>query len=189
MFEGAELPRSAWTSNEEIVFDLARNQTGDGVLAATGPKGRLYGLTPDTWSLARTFDEKQVTIAAGDDIGTNGSSAMYRPGTGPAAGEYVSAVKDTGADEPLRRLPLGGRRPGGTKLEFAFRSGESATPDATWGAWSAWSTGAHAMDIQAPDGRYLQWKARMSGSADASPASDASRRRTATATRSRSSTR
>ena len=169
VFEGAELPRSAWTSNEEIVFDLARNPAGDGVVAATGPRGRLYGLMPDTWSLARTFDEKQVTIAAGDDVGTNGSSAMYRPGSGPAAGEYVSAVKDTARTSHFGAFRWEGDVPGGAKLEFAFRSGESATPDATWSAWSTWLTGAHAMDIQAPDGRYLQWKARMSGSADASP--------------------
>ena len=169
VFEGTELPRSVWTSSDEIVFDLARNPAGDGVLAATGPKGKLYALTPDAWSLARTFDEKQVTIVAGDDVGTNASSAVYRPGTGPAAGEYVSAVKDTARTSRFGAFRWEGDVPAGTKLEFAFRSGESATPDATWSAWSAWAASSHALEVQAPDGRYLQWRARMTGSGDASP--------------------
>jgi hypothetical protein len=168
VFEGAELPRSVWTSPDEIVFDLAGNPGGDGVLAATGPKGKLYALTPDAWSLARTFDEKQVTIVAGDDVGTNGSSAIYRPGTGAAVGEYVSAVKDTARTSRFGAFRWEGDAPGGTKVEFAFRSGESATPDTTWSAWSGWTGGSHAFDVQAPDGRYLQWKVRMSGSAEAS---------------------
>ncbi len=169
VFEGAELPRSVWTSSDEIVFDLARNPGGDGVLAATGPKGKLYALVPDAWSLARTFDEKQVTIVAGEDVGTNGSSAIYRPGTGPAVGEYLSPVKDTARTSRFGAFRWDGEAPPGTKVEFAFRSGESATPDTTWSAWSNWTAGSHALDVQAPDARYLQWKTRMTGSSDASP--------------------
>jgi hypothetical protein len=169
VFEGAELPRTVWTSSDEIVFDLARNPGGDGVLAGTGPKGKLYALAPDAWSLARTFDEKQVTIVAGEDIGTNGSSALYRPGAGPAIGEYVSAIKDTGRTSRFGAFRWEGEAPPGTKVEFAFRSGESAAPDTTWSAWSNWAGGPHALEVQAPDARYLQWKARMSGSSDASP--------------------
>ena len=168
VFDGAELPRSAWTSSEEMVFDVARNPQGDGVLAATGPKGKLYAITPDAWSLARTFDEKQVTIVAGEDVGTNGSSAVYRPGSGPAVGEYVSAVKDTARTSRFGAFRWEGETPAGAKVEFAFRSGESATPDTTWSAWSGWTGSSHAFEVQAPDARYLQWKVRMSGSPEAS---------------------
>lgn len=169
VFDGAELPRSVWTSSDEIVFDLARNPGGDGVLAATGPKGKLYALAPDSWSLARTFDEKQVTIVAGEDVGTNGSSALYRPGAGAAIGEYVSAIKDTARTSRFGAFRWEGEAPAGTKVEFAFRSGESATPDTTWSSWSNWAGGPHALEVQAPDGRYLQWKTRMFGSRDTSP--------------------
>jgi hypothetical protein len=169
VFEGAELPRSVWTSSDEIVFDLALNPVGDGVLAATGPKGKLYALLPDAWSLARTFDEKQVTIVAGEDVATNGSSAIYRPGTGPAAGEYLSPIKDTARTSRFGAFRWEGEAPPGSKVEFAFRSGESATPDSTWSAWSNWAGGSPALEVQAPDARYLQWKAQMSGSSDASP--------------------
>jgi hypothetical protein len=169
LFEGAELPRSVWTSSDEIVFDLARDPGGAGVLAATGPKGKLYALAPDSWSLARTFDEKQVTIVAGEDIGTNGSSALYRPRAGPAVGEYVSPVKDTGRTSRFGAFRWEGEAPAGTKVEFAFRSGEAGTPDATWSPWSSWAGGPHALEVHAPEGRYLQWKTQMSGSAESSP--------------------
>ncbi len=163
LFDGAEVPRAVWTSSDEIVFDLARDPAGEGVLAGTGPRGKLYELTPDSWALARTFDEKQVTFLAGGDVGTNGPTALYRPTTGAAAGEYVSAVKDTGRTSRFGAFRWQGDVPGGTRIEFAFRSGESATPDATWSAWSAWEAGAESVEIRAPDGRYLQWKLHMTG--------------------------
>jgi hypothetical protein len=169
LFDGAELPRGVWTSSDEIVFELARDEAGSGVLAGTGPKGKLYALAPDAWSLTRTFDEKQVTLLAGGDVGTNGPTALYRPAGGPASGEYVSAVKDTGRTSRYGTFRWQGEIPAGAKLEFAFRSGESATPDATWSAWSGWETGSGSLEIRAPEGRYFQWKARMSGREGGTP--------------------
>jgi sugar lactone lactonase YvrE len=169
LFDATELPRTVWTSADEIVFDLARDPSGNGVLAATGPKGKLYTLAPDSWSLARTFDEKQVTILSGSDVGTNGSSALYRPGTGVDGGEYVSAVKDTGRTSRFGAFRWEGETPAGAKVEFAFRSGESSVADSTWSAWSPWASGSGTLTIAAPEGRYLQWKTRMSPSGDASP--------------------
>jgi hypothetical protein len=169
LFDGADLPRSVWTSSDEIVFDLARDSVGAGVLAGTGPKGKLYALAPDAWSLARTFDEKQVTLVAGGDIGTNGPTGLYRPVGGPATGEYVSAVKDTGRTSRFGAFRWEAEVPAGSKLEFAFRSGESSTPDTTWSAWSGWESGSGSLEIRAPEGRYLQWKTRMSGRDGVSP--------------------
>ncbi|HTY42204.1 MAG TPA: hypothetical protein VMH79_10060 [Thermoanaerobaculia bacterium] len=169
LFDGAEIPRTVWTSSDEIVFDLARDPSGDGVLAGTGPKGKLYALTPETWALARTFDEKQVTFLAGGEVGTNGPTALYRPSGGTASGEYVSAVKDTGRTSRFGAFRWEGDAPAGGRVEFAFRSGESATPDATWSPWSAWDGAGRALEIHAPDGRYLQWKVRMTGGEGAAP--------------------
>ncbi len=169
LFDGAEVPRPVWTSSDEIVFDLARDPSGEGVLAGTGPRGKLYQLTPDTWSLARTFDEKQVTFLAGGDVGTNGPTALYRPTSGAGSGEYVSAVKDTGRTSRYGAFRWQGEVPGGTHVEFAFRSGESATPDSTWSPWSAWESGPESVEIKTPDGRYLQWKLRMTGREGVTP--------------------
>lgn len=169
LFDGADLPRTVWTSSDEIVFDLAKDPVGSGVLAGTGPKGKLYAIAPEAWSLTRTFDEKQLTILAGADVGTNGPTALYRTAGGPATGEYVSAVKDTGRTSRFGAFRWEGTQPAGSRLEFAFRSGESSIPDATWSAWSAWETAPSSLEIRAPEGRYLQWKVKMSGHEGASP--------------------
>jgi hypothetical protein len=163
LFEDGEPPRPVWNSSEEIVFGLAPAGTEAAVLAATGPKGKLYGLDPDGWSLIQTFDEKQVTFVAGKAIGTNSSSALYRPTAGERAGRYVSAVKDTGRTSRFGAFRWDGVVPPGASADFAFRSGESAAPDSTWSFWSAWIPATEARTVAAPPGRFLQWKVQMTG--------------------------
>lgn len=169
LFDGEEPPRAVWSSSDEMVFDLGEGDASS-VLAGTGPKGRLYRVSRDTWSLDRTFDEKQVSIVAGDAIATNGASAFYRMRDGARTGEYVAAVKDTGRTSAFGAFRFEGDIPQGSKLEVAFRSGESAAPDTTWSDWSAFRAAGDSSKISAPPGRYLQWKLRMSTPGDRSPA-------------------
>jgi hypothetical protein len=166
MFEDGEPARAVWSGNEEVVFDLATDSDGRGVLAATGPRGKLYAITPESSSLVRTFDEKQVTFLAGGDVGTNASSAVYRTTGSSAAGEYVSPVKDTGRTSRFGAFRWEGETPSGTDVVFSFRSGESSTPDTTWSDWSAWQGGGHMLKVDAPDGRFLQWRARLRSDGD-----------------------
>lgn len=161
VFEEGEPPRPVWTSSEEIVFGLSAEGDKGGVLAATGPRGKLYRLSPGVWSLERTFDEKQVTILAGNAVGTNSASALYRLTDGPREGQYVSAVKDTGRTSRFGAFRFEGNAPAGTRVEFSFRSGESGIPDSTWSDWSAFAPASSAAAVSAPPGRYLQWKVRM----------------------------
>jgi len=161
LFEEGEPPRTVWTSPDELVFDLAPDGDSPAVLAATGPNGKLYRLGTSLWSLERTFDEKQVTALAESAVATNAASALYRLSDGPRQGEYVSAVKDTGRTSRFGAFRVEAEIPAGSRLEFAFRSGESGLPDSTWSAWSAYVPSASQMTISAPAGRYLQWKARM----------------------------
>jgi hypothetical protein len=167
LFEKAEPPRVVWTGSDEIVFDLG-DADATSVLAATGPKGRLYRVSAGTWSLERTFDEKQVSVVVGEAIATNGASAFYRLRNGERTGEYVSAVKDTGRTSVFGAFRVATEAPAGSKLDVAFRSGESAAPDSTWSDWSEFHAAADTARIAAPSGRYLQWKLRMS-SAGGSP--------------------
>jgi hypothetical protein len=160
LFEKGEPPRIVWTGSDEIVFDLG-DADATSVLAATGPKGRLYRVSADTWSLERTFDEKQVSIVAGEAIATNGASAFYHLKNGARTGEYVSAVKDTGRTSTFGAFRHEGDVPSGSKVEVAFRSGESSAPDATWSGWSAFHDAGGAVKVDAPPGRFLQWKLRM----------------------------
>ena len=86
LFEKGEPPRIVWSSSDEMVFDLGDAEAGS-VLAGTGPKGRLYRISRDTWSLDRTFDEKQVSVIAGESIATNAASAFYRMREGERTGD------------------------------------------------------------------------------------------------------
>ena len=169
LFEEGEPPRVVWSAPEEVVFDLARDEAGAGVVAATGPKGKLYALLPDGAALVRTFDERQVTFVAGPDVGLNASTALYRRRPGGFAGEYVSPVKDTGRTSRFGAFRWDGEAPSGSRVEFSFRSGDSATPDATWSGWSNWESGPGSLPIAAPEARFLQWKLRVETDGTAIP--------------------
>jgi hypothetical protein len=169
VFGADEPPRSVWSSSEELVFSLEPAGAKAGVLAATGPNGKLYRITADSWSLDRTIDEKQITVLTGDAIATNSACAVYRLSDGARQGEYVSAVKDTGRTSRFGAFRFEESTPPGSQVDFAFRSGESQVPDAAWSAWSAWAPAAQASKVSAPPGRYLQWKVRMSSDGKAAP--------------------
>jgi two component regulator with propeller domain len=169
LFSNDEPPRTVWSSGEEIVFALDSAGGRADVLAATGPNGKLYRIGNGYWSLDRTLDEKQITALAGDAIATNSSCAVYRLSEGPREGEYVSPVKDTGRTSRFGAFRFEGEVPAGTGMQFAFRSGESQTPDATWSPWSSWQHGGPAGNVAAPPGRFLQWKVRMTSDGKAVP--------------------
>jgi sugar lactone lactonase YvrE len=169
LFEDGEPGRSVWTSSQELVFALEPDGDGTGVLAATGPNGKLYRLGVGRASLERTFDEKQVSTLSGDIVGTNAATGLYRMAGGARDGEYVSAVKDTGRTSRFGAFRWEGEVPSGTKLEFAFRSGESSIPDTTWSPWSPYAASKRADLVAAPGGRYLQYKVKMSSEGAALP--------------------
>ncbi|HXM77109.1 MAG TPA: hypothetical protein VN971_10050, partial [Thermoanaerobaculia bacterium] len=161
LFEEGEPARAVWTSAEELVFALAPDSDRSSVLASTGPRGKLYRITAGRSSLERTFDEKQVTAVTGDAVGTNSATGVYRLVGGARQGEWVSAVKDTGRTSRFGAFRWDGESPPGTRVEFAFRSGESSAPDSTWAAWTPFAEERRGDVIPAPAARYLQIKVRM----------------------------
>ena len=48
----------------------------------------------------------------------------------------------------------------GRGARSSTRSGNTATPDETWSAWSKAYTAASGEQITSPNARYLQWRAR-----------------------------
>ncbi len=170
LFQEGEAPRAVWTSADELVFALESDSQGGGVLAATGPNGKLYRIEAGRFSLERTFDEKQVTVLAGDAVATNSASSVYRLSDGPREGEYVSPVKDTGRTSRFGAFRWEGDVPAGSRVAFSFRSGESSAPDATWSSWSPLAAASQTSTVEAPPGRFLQWKARMSSDGERVPA-------------------
>jgi hypothetical protein len=75
-------------------------------------------------------------------------------------GTFDSRVLDgggTGAD--WQTVSATTKVPAGTQLGFATRTGETATPDASWSGWQAVDAGG---GIASPNGRYIQYRANLS---------------------------
>ena len=56
--------------------------------------------------------------------------------------------------------------PAGSQIELFTRSGNTATPDDTWSAWSPPYPTPAGSPISSPKARYLQWRAVLSGKGD-----------------------
>jgi hypothetical protein len=69
----------------------------------------------------------------------------------------AQTVADWGTLSWRASLPSGGR------VEVFTRSGNTATPDDTWSAWSGPYAAANGEEIKSPNARYLQWKAVLAG--------------------------
>ena len=74
-----------------------------------------------------------------------------------SAGTFTSRVLDTGQDDSdWSTLEAAVSALTGTTLTFETRSGNTATPDASWSAWQAVGPGAA---IASPNARYVQYRA------------------------------
>ena len=98
------------------------------------------------------------------------ATGVYRLAAGARTGEWVSAVKDTGRTSRFGAFRWEGDVPAGTRVEFAFRSGESSAPDNTWSPWTPFAERQRADRNPAPAARYMQIKVRMSGDGARVPA-------------------
>lgn len=170
------LVESVGTFADETVFDLLWQ---DRLWVATGLEGKLYsfrasGGSSGRMQLEKDTDERQLVAlvagAAGPAIASTNGAALYRTTAElEAQGTFTGAVLDAGAPAKFGRLRWRGDVPSGTTVSFSVRSGASATPDKTWSAWSPWKKVASRDEIAisdeggAPAGRYLQWRAQLSG--------------------------
>jgi outer membrane protein assembly factor BamB len=144
----------------EMVYTLAAGSGG--VLLGTGPTGRIYELQGNELSLVGSVPEKQVVSISGSPSGpvvtTTNAGAVYRlDGRATKTPEYRSAAKDVERFSRFGNYRIEGRDLSNASFNIAFRSGNTRTPDQTWSDWSATSPALEG-NIQAPAGRYLQWK-------------------------------
>ena len=73
-------------------------------------------------------------------------------------GTYDSDVRDAGTVATWGVIRWrASAKPG--EVEVFTRSGNTATPDETWSAWSKPYTTPTASTITSPNARYLQWRA------------------------------
>ena len=145
----------------EMVYAITGGTNG-GVLLATGPNGRIYELRDGEVSLLGAVPEKQIVSVSGSGAGaivtTTNTGAVYRLDASPSVpAEFRSATKDAGRFSRFGSYRIEGRNLDGGAVAIAFRSGNTATPDDTWSAWSAPRNTLEG-SIAAPAARYAQWK-------------------------------
>ncbi|MCP3958244.1 MAG: hypothetical protein GY719_10365 [bacterium] len=144
----------------------------------SGQEGKLYRWTGERLIQETELEERQITGLVAGPAGvaaiTANASALYRleDGTEPE-GIYVSSVLDSTQVARFGSFTWRGALPRGAGVEVAFRSGMSATPDATWTSWgddarvacTGCENGAgNTQDVALEGlahGRYVQWRATL----------------------------
>src|SRR6185295_4772744 len=154
----------------ETVFDLLWQ---DRLWVATGLEGKLYSLRSGRMQVEKDTEERQLVAllpgAAGPVIAATNAATLYRTTAKTETdGTYTSAVLDAQTVARFGVLRWRGEAQPGATVAFSFRSGMSATPDRTWGAWSPAVEG-HEIAVPAAAARYVQWRVELKGQEGSSP--------------------
>ena len=158
-----------WEATDDWPFDLLID-SDNSILVGTGKEGKLFRLSgdPARATLLGRASARQVTALVRDSSGriiaaTSNPGKLFALATTRAAtGTYESDVRDAGTVATWGAIRWrAAARPG--EVEVFTRSGNTATPDETWSAWSRAYTVANGETISSPNARYLQWKAVLKG--------------------------
>jgi len=134
--------------------------------AGTGNNGRLYSVAGSEVARVADLDESQITalLLAGGRllVATANSGRVYQVAADHAAqGTFVSKVRDTGSHSRWGTASWDAQTPRGTSVTIATRTGNTATPDETWSAWSRELTRAEGDHITSPPARFIQYRATL----------------------------
>lgn len=151
-----------WKSKTITGFALALAPSG-GVYLGTSDKGRIYAISDEGRdTLTVQSDTGQISTFAwrGKELfaASSNQGKLFRLGSGYVeTGVYESPVRDA------KLLSSWGRTwwRGAGRIELQTRSGNTATPDATWSEWSTPYTDATGAQIVSPNARFLQWRAML----------------------------
>jgi sugar lactone lactonase YvrE len=165
-----------WESQSDTPYDVAVETSG-ALLVATGNDGKVFRLAgdPHQATLLTGTDTQQVTRLltrpSGDVVlSTSNPGRLLRLSAARArSGTYLSTVRDARTVALWGTLRWRDAAPPGTRVEISTRSGNTGTPDETWSDWSPPYDDADGSAIVSPRARYLQWRAILSATGDASP--------------------
>ena len=153
----------AWETTD-IIYDIVAAEVG-GVLAATGPEGRLYRIEANRDVLLLTgVDARQITRFGGPPrsgarlaaFATANPGRVLSPGTGEqATATYISGVRDT---KSVATWGLIRWEAAGTVALFT-RSGNTEKPDDSWSDWAGPYSRREGEAVKSPPARFVQWRA------------------------------
>src|SRR5580692_7977045 len=151
-------PRRLWVSRDDVVYGL--RSTSQGLLAATGNRGRIYRIAEDGsyLDLARAETGQATAFADAPDglyVATSNTGRLYMLGTQPAAqGTYLSDVLDSGVFSQFGRMEV---TDSGGSYEIFARTGNVENPERNWSEWRKVTPNSSSSGVSAA--RFVQWKA------------------------------
>jgi hypothetical protein len=156
--------------SKALIFALAR--LGDRLLIGTGPDGLLYEVREaddESTPVAKLDNGQILSLLAEPDggllIGTGDPGSVVRLSHQFADhGELVSDIFDAKLPSRFGALSWRSDTPEGSSIALQVRSGNVGEPDETWSAWSAEQTNPEQSSAQAPPGRFIQYRAKLSTS-------------------------
>lgn len=164
-----------WDSGEDAPYDIVIEPSGS-LLVGTGTEGKIFRVSgdPARATLLARASARQVTALLREPSGRI-IGAASNPGKlfalSPAAarrGTFESDIRDAGTVASWGVIRWRASVNSGAVNVFT-RSGNTATPDETWSAWSNAYTNAGGEQIVSPTARYLQWRAVLTASGAEGP--------------------
>jgi hypothetical protein len=156
-----------WESTEDSPYDLAFD--GGGLLIGTGNTGKIFRIQgePATVTLVTRASAQQITMFHRETDGrlvyaTANPGKVFRISSARAdRGTYESDVKDASTVATWGSIRWRASTPDGSDVQLFSRSGNTATPDDTWSAWSEAYRNQNGEQVTSPKARYLQWRVVM----------------------------
>jgi hypothetical protein len=151
-------PRKLWATRDDVVYAL--HATPQGLLAATGNRGRIYRIQEDGsyLDLAHAATGQATAFAAAPDglyVATSNTGRLYKLEGQPAPqGTYLSDVLDSGVFSQFGRMEVNAD---GSTYEIFARSGNVENPERNWSEWRKITPNAGSSGV--PAARFVQWKA------------------------------
>jgi hypothetical protein len=160
-----------WEAADDWPFDVLIENDGS-LLVGTGKEGKVFRLSgdPARATLLMRAAARQVTALVRDSAGrivaaTSNPGKVFALSSGRAqSGTYESDVRDAGTVATWGAIRWRATAAAG-EVEISTRTGNTATPDETWSAWSKPYASAAGEKMTSPNARYLQWRAVLKQSA------------------------
>jgi WD40 repeat protein len=164
-----------WESTEDQPHDLLI-EPGGSLLVGTGTEGKIFRISgdPARATLLSRASARQVTALLREPSGrivvaASNPGKLFALSSAPARrGTYDSDVRDATTVASWGAIRWrAAARPG--QVEVFTRTGNTATPDETWSAWSKPYTNADGEQMTSPNARYLQWRVVLTSDGGAGP--------------------